>query len=189
MKKIKVMIGLAVMMLMVAACSENSNSDGDIETVDRLFQRIKASYKGNYMATNNTMHPLNFTIDNQANVVVDQFPMNLILAKLYPDEYSMIIPTATSTALKAPIKGFNLDSTLNFIEFSTDVDQTELVDFTFTKDEEEHTGWAQVHVVGVYNIYTSTMTIQFSVTDLVIDNQDMQSMTPIHYFVDSALKE
>lgn len=189
MKKIQIIIGVTIMMLMTVACSENSYNDGDIETVDKLFQQIKASYKGNYMAANNTMQPLNFTIDSQANVVVDQFPLNLIFAKLYPDEHSIISQTATSTAMKTPIKGFNLDSSLNFIEFSTDVDQTEPIDFTFTKDEVEHTGWAQVHVVGVYNIYMSTMTIQFSVTDLVIDSQDMQHMTPIHYFVDSASKE
>lgn len=189
MRKIQVIIGWAIMAFMVAACSEDKTSEGGMVTVDQMFQQIKATYRGSYVSANNTMQTMNFSIDEQANVVVDDFPLDLILAKLYPYDYVSIPAPAEPVELKAPIKGFNIDSSLNFIDFSTDEAGTLPIEFTFTKDETSHSGWAMIHVIGLYNMYLRTLTIQFAVTDLVIDGADRQNLTPINYYIDSAMKE
>ena len=187
MKKIKVMIGLAVMMLMVAACSEDSTNDRGLTTVEQMFQQIKASYIGSYVSTNNVPKAIHITIDKQANVVVDQFPLDLVFAKLYPDDYTAISELEGALRLEAPIKGFNLDA--KFIEFSTNTDQTAPLEFTFKKNGVEHKGWALVYVIGLYDQQLIAMTMQLSVVDLVIDGEDMRQQTPIHYFVDGAIKD
>lgn len=185
MKKILIIISLAVMTLMVASCTEDATSEGTA-TVEQMYKGMMASYRGSY-PLNNIPQQIYFTIDEQSNVIVNRFPLNLVFVKLYPQDYSSITEPEEAVSLKAPIKGFNLNT--SFIEFSTDLDNTEPLRFKFMKDGEEHTGWAMVHVVGVYNQSMTTMTIQFTVTDLVIDNVDMKDMIPIHYFVDSAMKE
>lgn len=187
MKKIPVIISLAIMAFLFATCSDEKTFEGEIETVDHLFQQMKATYRGGYMLPNNVPQPISITIDERANVVVDKFPLDLVFAKLYPSDYSTISESAETTGLVAPIKGFNMNNSL--IEFSTDIDNTEPIEFTFTKDDAEHTGWAMVYVVGIYNPYWSTLTLQLSVVDLIVDGQDMKSLTPIVYFIDSAVKE
>ena len=186
MKRIPVMICLAIMSLMVASCSEDSSTEGGMTTIDQMFQRMKASYRGSYYL-NNIPKFIHITIDEQAHVVVDKFPLDLVFAKLYPNDYSSITEPEGQIKLDAPIKGFNLDS--SYIEFSTDPDNTAPIEFTFIKDEEKHTGWALIYAIGLYNQSMGTLTMQISVVDLVIDGQDMRSLTPIHYFIDSAIKE
>ena len=46
-----------------------------------------------------------------------------------------------------------------------------------------------VQAIGLYNMQLKTLTVQFAVTDLIVDGQDRQSLTPIYYFIDSAVKE
>ena len=177
------------MALFVVACTENATTEGGMVTVDQMFQRIKATYSGKYVSANNSMQSMDFTIDDLANVVVEDFPLDLMLAMLYPYDYVSIPKPVEPIGLKAPIKGFNIDSSLNFIDFSTDDGRTEPIEFSYIKDDVQHTGWAMIYVVGLYNMYMNTLTIQFTVTDLVIDGKDMQGLTPINYFIDSAAKK
>lgn len=188
MKKIQKIISLAIMVLVVAACTEDATTEDGMVTVDQMFQQIKAAYSGSYMSANNTVRSMDIIIDDQANVVVEDFPLDLILAKLYPYDYASIPAPVDSVGLKAPIKGFNIDPSLNFIDFSTDEGGTAPIEFAFKKDDTLHSGWAMIYVVGLYNMYMKTLTIQFSVTDLIVDGQDMQEMTPIDYFIDRAQK-
>ena len=187
MKRIPLIISLVIMAFMVTACTEESTTERETETIDKMFQSLKASYKGAYVSTNNITQLINFTIDEQANVVVDGFPLDLVFARLYPSGYSSISGPVKPAELKAPIKGFNINSP--YIEFGTDIDNTAPIEFTFVKDDEEHKGWAMVYAAGLYNPFTDTLTIQFSVVDLVVDGQDMRSITPVVYFIDSAVKE
>ena len=189
MKKIQLIISAAIMAIMVAACTEESTTEGGMTTVDQMFQQIKSPYKGSYISANNSIRQINFVVDEKANVVVNKFPLDLILAKLYPYDYSTIAEPTEPVVLTAPIKGFNIDASLNFIDFSTDESGTPPMEFTFTKDEVEHTGWAMVQAIGLYNMHLKTLTMQFAVTDLIVDGQDRQSLTPIYYFIDSAIKE
>ena len=186
MKRIPLVISWVIMAFMVTACTEENTTDTGIATIDKMFQELKASYKGGYVSTNNITRPINFTIDEQANVVVDNFPLDLVFARLYPSDYSSISGPVEPVGLTAPIKGFNLNSP--YIEFGTDIDNTAPIEFTFTKDDEEHKGWAMIYAAGGYNPFAVALTIQFSVVDLVVDGQDMKSMTPIIYFVDNAVK-
>jgi len=189
-KKLSMIVSVVFAALTICGCDDSDSVRGEdgMDVVDELFQRIKASYTGKYISADNTAKQMRFSIDDQANVVVKSFPLDMILAKVYPYEYTSITEIREHGDLVSPITGFNVNSSLTLLDFAASNRDKGVVSFKYVKDGEEHSGWAQITVIGAYNIYGSTLTARFTVNDLVIDNNDLQNLTPIDYYVDSAEK-
>ncbi len=164
------------------SCSDDTATTEDYTSLfDGIFASVKSEYTGNLTLLDNTAVALKFKItdDNisgavSTDVKVSEFPMGNIFYNLYPNDYNHI-NVSSEDEYVAPLDsvGFLSSSIMNF---KTDNSHTSQLNFTFTKDGVKHTGWAQISTTGIYYSSQGTLQITFTVTDLVVDNEDKSSL-------------
>lgn len=184
-----------MLLLLVSAAFVSCSDDDDFidknkENFDELFQSLKGDYSGNLILADNSSKQVKFSIVDETtngttstNVKVTDFPLDNILYKLYPNDYANATVTAIDTYV-APIDSIGFPST-TLMNFKTDDEQTEEINFSYTKDSETHSGRAKVSTVGLYNGSSELLEITFNIIDLVIDDKDYYSLLPISYVIDS----
>lgn len=170
----------------VVSCSSDTTSDFDpAGAIAELFENMKGEYSGTYNTPYNVRKEVKFMIDNQADFKITNFPMENVLYRVYKGEYENVRLNADALTFSAPIDSVGYDSGfLTFITKSNTI--VNRIDFSFTKDEQTHNGWALVTVKGMFNNTLKMMDANFIVTDLVIDNKDYTSTTcPIDNIVEA----
>lgn len=193
-------LSLSILCLLFIGIGFTSCSDDDDNTskyfgnMTEMFQNMKGNYSGNLTMPDNTVRTQRFSIaDNtvngttNTNVVVTNFPLDAILSRLYPNDYQYVTNLKTDT-YAAPIDSVGFPGP-NIMNFKTDADFTEQLNFSFEHNGESHTGWAQIMTTGLYYGNTGLLHISFSVTDLAIDNNDQTSLLPINYEMDAEKRE
>ena len=168
------------------SCSDDTTSDFDpAGTVSELFENMKGEYTGIYSTPNNVRKDVKFSIDKQAEFKINNFPMENVLYRVYQGEYENVRLNADALTFSAPIDSVGYDSGyLTFITQSNTI--VNRIDFSFTKDDQAHNGWALVTVKGMFNNTLKLMDANFIVTDLVIDNIDFTSTAcPIDNLVEA----
>lgn len=169
------------------ACSEESTSNGAYANVKATFDKMKGNYKGKFSKANGTLQELSFSIDQQANVVVASFPLDNVMAKLYPNDHEHVTYSGEALNYTCPIDsvGIPADGQLSFVT-SADLTKSR-VDFSYTKDNLSHNGYILVKAKGVYNSLMNSLSVNFIVTDLIVDNTDYTSaLCPINTYIDIA---
>lgn len=169
------------------ACSEESTSNGAYGNVKATFDKMKGNYKGKFSKANGTLQELSFSIDQQANVVVASFPLDNVMAKLYPNDYEHVTYSGEALNYTCSIDsvGIPADGQLSFVT-SDDLAKSR-VDFSYTKDNQSHNGYILVKTKGVYNSLMNALSINFIVTDLIVDNTDYTSaLCPVNTYIDIA---
>ena len=168
------------------SCSDDTTSNFDpAASISELFENMKGEYSGTYNTPYNVRKDVKFSIDKQAEFKISKFPMENILYRVYQGEYENVRLNADALTFSAPIDSVGYDSGfLTFITKSNTI--VNRIDFSFTKDDETHNGWALVTVKGLFNNTLKMMDANFIVTDLVIDNKDFTSSScPIDNIVEA----
>ena len=168
------------------SCSDDTTSNFDpAASISELFENMKGEYSGTYNTPYNVRKDVKFSIDKQAEFKISKFPMGNILYRVYQGEYENVRLNADALTFSAPIDSVGYDSGfLTFITKSNTI--VNRIDFSFTKDDETHNGWALVTVKGMFNNTLKMMDANFIVTDLVIDNKDFTSSScPIDNIVEA----
>lgn len=168
------------------SCSDDTTSNFDpAASISELFENMKGEYSGTYNTPYNVRKDVKFSIDKQAEFKISKFPMENILYSVYQGEYENVRLNADALTFSAPIDSVGYDSGfLTFITKSNTI--VNRIDFSFTKDDETHNGWALVTVKGMFNNTLKMMDANFIVTDLVIDNKDFTSSScPIDNIVEA----
>ena len=168
------------------SCSDDTTRNFDpAASISELFENMKGEYSGTYNTPYNVRKDVKFSIDKQAEFKISKFPMENILYRVYQGEYENVRLNADALTFSAPIDSVGYDSGfLTFITKSNTI--VNRIDFSFTKDDETHNGWALVTVKGMFNNTLKMMDANFIVTDLVIDNKDYTSTTcPIDNIVEA----
>ena len=168
------------------SCSDDTTSSFDpAASISELFENMKGEYSGTYNTPYNVRKDVKFSIDKQAEFKISKFPMENILYRVYQGEYENVRLNADALTFSAPIDSVGYDSGfLTFITKSNTI--VNRIDFSFTKDDETHNGWALVTVKGMFNNTLKMMDANFIVTDLVIDNKDFTSSScPIDNIVEA----
>ena len=168
------------------SCSDDTTSNFDpAASISELFENMKGEYSGTYNTPYNVRKDVKFSIDKQAEFKISKFPMENILYRVYQGEYENVRLNADALTFSAPIDSVGYDSGfLTFITKSNTI--VNRIDFSFTKDDETHNGWALVTVKGMFNNTLKMMDANFIVTDLVIDNKDFTSSScPIDNIVEA----
>ena len=166
--------------------SDDTTSNFDpAASISELFENMKGEYSGTYNTPYNVRKDVKFSIDKQAEFKISKFPMENILYRVYQGEYENVRLNADALTFSAPIDSVGYDSGfLTFITKSNTI--VNRIDFSFTKDDETHNGWALVTVKGMFNNTLKLMDANFIVTDLVIDNIDFTSSScPIDNIVEA----
>lgn len=184
-----IILCLAFAGIELSSCSDSISEDIGSKIYDGLFTSLKNNYSGNLILSDNTATKLKFSIRDEVengntstNVRVTEFPIDNILMKLYPGEYQKVAVTSVDTYV-APVDSVGFPSVDNIV-FKTNDDKTANLNFSFKKDGETHNGWAKVSTSGIYNSKSRILDINFQVIDLVVDNSDRSSLTPITYFLE-----
>ena len=168
------------------SCSDDTTSNFDpAASISELFENMKGEYSGTYNTPYNVRKDVKFSIDKQAEFKISKFPMENILYRVYQGEYENVRLNADALTFSAPIDSVGYDSGfLTFITKSNTI--VNRIDFSSTKDDETHNGWALVTVKGMFNNTLKMMDANFIVTDLVIDNKDFTSSScPIDNIVEA----
>ena len=168
------------------SCSDDTTSNFDpAASISELFENMKGEYSGTYNTPYNVRKDVKFSIDKQAEFKISNFPMENVLYRVYQGEYENVRLNADALTFSAPIDSVGYDSGfLTFITKSNTI--VNRIDFSFTKDDQEHNGWALVTVKGMFNNTLKLMDANFIVTDLVIDNIDFTSTAcPIDNIVEA----
>ena len=168
------------------SCSDDTTSNFDpAASISELFENMKGEYSGTYNTPYNVRKDVKFSIDKQAEFKISKFPMENILYRVYQGEYENVRLNADALTFSAPIDSVGYDSGfLTFITKSNTI--VNRIDFSFTKDDETHNGWALVTVKGMFNNTLKMMDANYIVTDLVIDNKDFTSSScPIDNIVEA----
>ena len=168
------------------SCSDDTTSNFDpAASISELFENMKGEYSGTYNTPYNVRKDVKFSIDKQAEFKISKFPMENILYRVYQGEYENVRLNADALTFSAPIDSVGYDSGfLTFITKSNTI--VNRIDFSFTKDDETHNGWALVTVKGMFKNTLKMMDANFIVTDLVIDNKDFTSSScPIDNIVEA----
>ena len=168
------------------SCSDDTTSNFDpAASISELFENMKGEYSGTYNTPYNVRKDVKFSIDKQAEFKISKFPMENILYRVYQGEYENVRLNADALTFSAPIDSVGYDSGfLTFITKSNTI--VNRIDFSFTKDDQAHNGWALVTVKGMFNNTLKLMDANFIVTDLVIDNKDFTSSScPIDNIVEA----
>ena len=168
------------------SCSDDTTSNFDpAASISELFENMKGEYSGTYNTPYNVRKDVKFSIDKQAEFKISKFPMENILYRVYQGEYENVRLNADALTFSAPIDSVGYDSGfLTFITKSNTI--VNRIDFSFTKDDQAHNGWALVTVKGMFNNTLKLMDANFIVTDLVIDNKDFTStVCPIDNLVEA----
>ena len=168
------------------SCSDDTTSNFDpAASISELFENMKGEYSGTYNTPYNVRKDVKFSIDKQAEFKISKFPMETIMYRVYHGEYENVRLNADALTFSAPIDSVGYDSGfLTFITKSNTI--VNRIDFSFTKDDETHNGWALVTVKGMFNNTLKMMDANFIVTDLVIDNKDFTSSScPIDNIVEA----
>ena len=168
------------------SCSADTTRNFDpAASISNLFETTTGEYSGTYNTPYNVRKDVKFSIDKQAEFKISKFPMENILYRVYQGEYENVRLNADALTFSAPIDSVGYDSGfLTFITKSNTV--VNRIDFSFTKDDETHNGWALVSVKGMFNNTLKMMVANFIVTDLVIDNIDFTSTAcPIDNIVEA----
>jgi hypothetical protein len=167
-----------------SSCSSDTvNTDTWGSGVAAMFQNMKGNYSCYLDMPDNTRKSLNIAISDVTKnsygtaVQVVDFPIDVILSKLYPNDYQYVSSVNVDT-YESPIDSVGASSSA-FLLFKTNNDYTENLNFSFVRDGVSHQGWAKVSVQGVYTYTNNNMTFYFSVNDLVLDDQDKSNLTPI----------
>lgn len=168
------------------SCSDDTTSNFDpAASISELFENMKGEYSGTYNTPYNVRKDVKFSIDKQAEFKISNFPMENVLYRVYQGEYENVRLNADALTFSAPIDSVGYDSGfLTFITKSNTI--VNRIDFSFTKDDQAHNGWALVTVKGMFNNTLKLMDANFIVTDLVIDNIDFTSTAcPIDNIVEA----
>lgn len=177
------------------SCSDDSSGNNAYGNLKATFDKMKGSYKGQMAMPDNGRQEVTFSIDQQANVVLASFPLNNVLSKIYPNDYQRVTPSGDAFSYSCPIDsvGIPADGQLQFVtkeDFSSN-----RVDFSYTLkkpsgEQEAHSGYMLVKTRGLYNSLMNSLTINFVVTDLFVDTQDLtSSLCPIDNYIDIASKQ
>lgn len=179
---------LALVGWAISSCSDDDNTQKYMNNISENFQKLKGDYSGSLTMPDNTAQTLRFSIVDegtssvQTDVKVPTFPLDGILSKLYPNDYQYVNIDSRDSYV-APID--SVGTQINFMNFKTDDDRTAQLKFSYTHNNQNHSGWAQISTTGMYFTATGLLTISFNVIDLVVDNQDMTRLLPINYTLDA----
>lgn len=172
------------------SCSDDSSGTNVYGNIKATFDKMKGTYKGQMAMPDNGRQEVTFSIDQQANVVLTSFPMSNVLSKVYPNDFQRVTLSGEALTYSCPIDsvGIPADGQLQFVtkeDFSSN-----RVDFSYTKDGQSHSGYMLVKSKGLYNSLMNSLTINFIVTDLIIDTEDRTSACcPIDNYIDLAGKQ
>lgn len=145
-----------------------------IKEYQQIFENMKGNYSGSYTTPLNTSKVVKYTIDSQANVNVPNFPMETVLAKLCGSDYEYAELSGNALNLSCPIDSVGYSS--GFLTFKTKNDLTSnILNFSYTYQKVKHVGYMYVTVKGIYNPLQRTISTNFIVTDLILDNKDLSS--------------
>lgn len=176
-----------LMAIGVASCSDDSGGgSGAFNNVKNTFEKMKGSYTGQMSMPSNQRQEVSFSIDANANVVVTSFPMDNVMAKVYPNDYQRVSYSGDAFTYSCPIDSIGLPAD-GQLQFVTKEDfESNRVNFSYKLKETEHTGYMLIKTKGIYNSFMNSLTVNFIVTDLVIDNNDYSSVCPIDNYMDIA---
>lgn len=167
-----------------ASCTDETPATEVQSYFEKAVQGIKAAYTGTYRNADNVPQETQFAIDSQAHVVFAELPMDGIMAKLYPREYQGI--KATASRYDDPIAVFTVDATQRYFAFRTDFAARQRVDFSFTHDGEQHSGYAMVGAEVNHDATTGLVVVTLEVSDLIVDTADRHSLCPIRTEITAA---
>lgn len=175
-----------------ASCSTDdgkSYQQGQQEYIQKTFESMKGSYAGTLEMPDNSSRTVKFSIDKQANFKIPSFPMEQILYKVYGGDYLSVQQSADAVSFDCPIDSVGFTG-----GYMTIVTKNNLVanriDFSYTKGEEKHEGYALLTVKGLYNPSNRILVTNFIVTELVIDRKDHTSdLCPIDHVIEATQQD
>lgn len=175
---------IAILMAVgIASCStDDGYTQGSAqEQFQKIFENMKGSYAGTLTLPDNSSMTVKYDIDNEAKVNISSFPMDRILFKVYQSDYLKVKMGAEAVSYSCPIDSVGLSG--GYLTFVTKRDYTSnTIHFSFTKDEQQHSGYAYVTVKGYYDYTRNWMNINFIVTDLIIDQKDYtKELCPLNH--------
>lgn len=168
------------------ACTNDSQTGDNWNNITQSFENMKGSYEGTAVMNDNSQRQtIHFTIDQQANVVIKDFPIERVLQKVYPDDYQNVHGELEGYSYTAAIDsvGVPVVSALNWKTKNQDAT------FNYEKDGTTHTMTLTLATTGYYDVTRSLLSLQIDVVDLIVDRQDMTRLLPISFMVDAAGKE
>ncbi len=170
----------------LSSCSDDSQAEDGHNYITNAFESMKATYEGTAtMNDNSSRQTVDFTIDKQANVVVRNFPIELVLQKVYPNDYQNIQGETEGLGYTAAIDSVGVPSTSVLTWKAKDQD----VVFNFKKDGTSHKMTLTLVTSGYYELTRSLLSLQMGVADLIVDNEDLTRFLPITFTVDAAGKK
>nr|MBP7471644.1 hypothetical protein [Prevotella sp.] len=187
-------LSLVLALIGFCSCSDSASSEDYYGTFDSIFSALKANYSGSLTLPNNTRKDVSVSIADDVDgsvtstdVKVNEFPLDGIFSKVYPNDYDGVSVTSVS-AYVSPVDSIGFP-TLNCMNFKTNSDNTADVTFSYTKGGVSHSGWTKISTYGMYFSTTGLLDITFTISDLVIDNQDMADYVPIVYELECSKKQ
>ena len=170
----------------LSSCSSDSQTEDNWNNISQNFENMKGAYEGTAIMNDNSNHQtLNFTIDQQANVTVKNFPIELVLQKVYPSDYQRIQGEMEGYSYTAAIDSVGVPSVSALNWKAKDLDVT----FNYKKDGTSHAMTLTLATTGYYDVTRSLLSLRIDVIDLIVDKQDMTRFLPITFMVDAAGKK
>ncbi len=176
----------------ISSCTEDGKSyqESQQEYIQKTFESLKGDYVGALTMPDNSSSKIKFTIDNLANFKIASFPMDQILYSVYGGEYLSVKMSGNAVSFDCPIDSVGFTS--GYLAFVTKKDLvSNKIEFSFTKDEVQHQGYALVTVKGLYDPSKKILEVNFIVEELIVDNKDYTTaLCPInHHFLASRQDE
>lgn len=159
----------------------NENTEKDIA---EIFEKMKGTYTGNLAMPDNSQKTLKFQINQQAQIVISSFPMENILYQVYGNDYLNVTMSAEAVGYTDAIDSVGVTTNTGSIKNQclAFVAQPDLMNpelhFSFTKDGQSHSGWANIRTRGIYDPVMEVLDINFIVEDLVIDGVGYEGKLP-----------
>ena len=170
----------------LSSCTSDSQTEDGYNNIKQSFENMKGSYEGTAVMNDNSNHStLDFTIDQQANVTVKNFPIELVLQKVYPSDYQNIQGETEGFSYTAAIDSVGVPSVSALNWKTKNIDVT----FNYKKDGSAHAMMLTLATTGYYDVTRNLLSLRIDVEDLIVDNQDMTRFLPITFTVDAAGKK
>lgn len=163
-----------------ASCSDEDGLT-ESETINKALINMTGSYSGSISLSGNQFRTVRFDVDTAVNI--RELPLDGISIALYPHDYESVKNPIVGISARIDSVGNVTNSILPFHAEYQDIN------YTFTKDEDVHSVYARIDVRGTYNLFSDNITLQLSVTDLLVDGEDKTRLIPLIGVIDSASKE
>lgn len=175
--KMYAILTVILMAVGVASCSDDSNVyniGNQQEYIKQTFEGMKGTYAGNLTMPDNCVYTTKFVIDDMANLKISSFPMDRILNEVYKGDYLNVKMSGDAVSFSCPIDSVGFSG--GYMTFVTKNDYvSNVIRFSFTKDETQHSGYAFVTVKGYYDPTRKWVNVNYIVTDLIVDGRDYSS--------------